>query len=123
MNGKWIYISLILLAFACTDRSRPEDLIERDAMIELMVDVQIAEALYSGTYQTKEGNVLNYADVFNPVYEKHGVSRQQFEKSLEWYTQDLDEITEMYDEVIERLNRMEGELIVDDGQEPIGPDE
>jgi hypothetical protein len=92
-------------------------------MIDLMVDVQIAEALYSGTYQTRDGNVLNYADIFNPVYEKHDVSRAQFEKSLEWYSHDLEEITEMYDEVIERLNRMEGELMVEESQEPIGPDE
>jgi hypothetical protein len=112
-----------MLTLSCTSRERPEDLIEKEAMIELMVDVQIAEALYSGTYQTEEGNVLSYADVFNPVYEKHGVSRKQFEKSLEWYSKDLDEITAMYDDVIERLNRMEGELMVDDDQEPIGPDE
>ena len=123
MSAKWIYIIAAVWLLGCVERNRPDNLIAKEAMIELMVDVQIAEALYSGTYQTREGNVLSYADVFNPVYEKHGVSREQFEKSLEWYSHDLNEITAMYDEVIERLNRMEGERIVDESQEPIGPDE
>lgn len=117
-------IVILVLLTSCMQRERPEDILEREPLIDLMVDIQLAEAIYSGSYQTTDGSTLSYADIFNPVYDKHGVTRKDLEKSLKWYSRDIAEITAIYDAVIERLNRMEGNVIAEEEEEqPVGPDE
>jgi hypothetical protein len=101
---------------------KPADLIAQDKMVRLLADVHLLEAalqyrspqMPSRTpYSITPDNVhtpvalptdqktLPYYDIFK----KHGVTRTQYETSLQWYMTDAVLYGQMYDEVINELVR------------------
>ncbi len=112
---KKIYIYLFPLLFsACqADLSTvdaPRDLIEREAMVDLMTEIVKLEGLveYSrpGVNQF-HSSMLQSAD---SLFKAHRVTREQYDRSMEYYGALHAELEDMYDEVLERLGKEIGEL-------------
>jgi Domain of unknown function (DUF4296) len=104
----------------------PENLIEREKMIQIIADVHVLEAAAGlrapvpparmpsvpGQPQPQlpapppppdvtQRQSLPYYDIFT----KHRVTREQYQLSYQWYTLDPEEYGLMYDEVINELTR------------------
>ena len=103
-NG--IVISLFFLS-ACTlnpkETKAPANLIPKDSMIFLVHDLSILESHIQQKYIQLE----RYAKIMrmsgDSLLNKNGVSRQRYEESLMYYSQNPLLLKEIYDSVLVRL--------------------
>ncbi len=100
---------LLVLSFvfsACSNKSNPP--IASDKMRDLLFDLQTAEAYSNGKF---EGDSLGQkANIKNPdtlayyyamVFKRHNISQVDFEQALDWYLRHPDELTAVYNKVID----------------------
>ncbi|MFY0672187.1 MAG: DUF4296 domain-containing protein [Bacteroidia bacterium] len=85
----------------------PKDVLGKQEMIALLVDIHLAEALgYMERINNLEKQELlssEYAVVLN----KHSVSKELLEKSYNWYLENPLVFENMYDEIIEQIKAQE----------------
>lgn len=125
------FVALMLLFSACGSKEEekvsimdePADLIEQEKMIQVIADVHLLEAALqyraprvqshapfsiSPVEQTPAPSALPAGQKTLPYYDvfaKHGVTHDQYERSLQWYMTDAEVYGGMYDEVINELVR------------------
>ncbi len=115
MNRLFFIILSILLFSGCTNKiddkkNIPADLIAKDQMVDVVVDLRLLDAIMNVKLRKKETgldsvNVLLY----NSIMEKHGITREQFERSLTFYQGDLKVLDEIYEQAITKLILMKPE--------------
>ncbi len=89
--------------------AQPEGLISKKELKDLMVDLYLAESSNNMRMLEKDTTLPKYAEFYKAVLEKHNVTAKAYENSLKYYAEDPDEINAIYDEVLQRLTKMESE--------------
>lgn len=98
-----ILLSVILLSVGCT--KRPKDILSEDKMVDVMVDLQIAEA-----YE-RSGNSNDYLNgkdremLGRGVLMQHGVTVAEMDSTLAWYGRNMDEYPKLYKKIDAALNK------------------
>lgn len=114
----WIWVAALglLLISACTDKLNskidpPDDLIPRDTMIDIMVDLRLMDGIVIQEQRQANAKVYDLKYQLNfTILEKYGITKEQFESSFNYYQSDLDVIDEMFAEAITRLTKMKNEI-------------
>ncbi len=105
------FILLLTFVFSCTSNTiykKPNDLISEDLMVDLILDMQIANGARNS--KNKEGKrILEYMPL---VYEKYGIDSARFAKSNFYYSTVIDDYTKILRRVKSRLDIMEKEFDV-----------
>ncbi len=101
---KCCYILIIIALFSCTSNTifkKPEDLIEKELMVDLLTDLTIA------TTAKNEKNIYGKrnVDYTQLVFEKYGIDTARFKKSNFYYTSRIDDYQAIYLEVEKRIKR------------------
>lgn len=103
---------LLLLFAACTQKvhketEAPIDLIPRDTMVSIIVDLRLMDAVVSAEQRRASRKIteINYY-IHNSIINKYGISREQFKSSLSYYQQDLNVMDGIYADAITRLSKM-----------------
>lgn len=106
-------LSAILLVLACiisctsnTIYKEPDDLINKGLMIDLILDIEIANASRN-LVNTKGVRVAEYMPL---VYEKFGIDSARFTRSNFYYSTKIDDYSKMLQEVQKKLETMQKEL-------------
>lgn len=113
---KIICFTLLIFFFAISacDKShieKPENLIGEKQMIDMLVDVHLAEATFNiGKYNDENMKNSSSADFYYSVLEKYQVPDSVFEKSFVYYASQIKQFERMYRQVMNRLNEMEQEF-------------
>jgi hypothetical protein len=116
---KWsIYIAIALatLMTACSEqetaRKVPQGVLDREAFILVLTDVQILDAGYKQKmYKSRDPrDFLN--EHYAKIFESHGVDQQTFVASYEWWTESPDDMVGIYEAVIENISAIEARLNV-----------
>lgn len=121
-------VLLLLFSVACGRKEtpvadKPDDLIPREKMVSVLADIHLLEAaigitngaappmpimhMGQGPMDAKVPPViqkqkeLGYYDVFK----RNGVTREQYDRSMKWYTAHPEELSVLYDDVITELTR------------------
>ena len=103
-------INFILLGCNQIDKEKSE-LINKDSLINIIVDMHMSEAvLMEPAIQAKQF-VINKPEYFNFVLNKHTVSKEYFQKSLDYYSQNPEEYEKMYEIVIEKITTLQGDFL------------
>jgi len=108
-----IYIALALLTFACAKKERPENVLDPNKMAEIMVDIHLTQGIDQARVLTKDSTLVSREALDNFVYANHSISQEDYQRSFEWYSDNLKEFDAVYARVIERLNQMEAARMVD----------
>lgn len=108
------FVLAVVLLTACDPGLKgveePDDLIEREAMIDLMTDMVKLEGLVE--YRLPGVNRFNSSMIqsADSLFKAHHVTSEQYDRSMEYYGASQTELQEMYNEVLERLGKELGEL-------------
>ena len=81
-----IIVAMAFLAIACN--LVPDYVIQPDEMAELMADIRLADAVV----KINDDDYVNYASKYalrKAVFDRHGITQQQFDTSLVWYGHNL----------------------------------
>lgn len=90
-----------LLSCNNTGISKPDKLIEKDKMIDVLYDISLLESIktqnINGGLSTKSSNEY--------IFKKYSIDSIQFSNSNKYYASDVDEYKKIFDEVKERLKK------------------
>lgn len=93
---------LMLFLFACKENvnyKKPENLISKSQMTDILFDMH----LVVGTSNVKNLNLEKNRNYMSLVYEKYGVDSIQFAESNLYYTAEIQEYEEIFEEVERRM--------------------
>lgn len=94
--------------FSCVDgQHEPPGAIQRDTMILVLADMHILESSISlGHINSKKKNIK--PESFNSwIFKKHTISKERFDITYEYYTQNPKLFDELYVEVINKLSEIQ----------------
>ena len=102
-----VLLLILSITSACTrqtDMSVPDDIIHPDTMVNVMVDVNMADALHNiGEVRSR----YNTEQLYSGVYKKYGISRRAFDESMRYYSQHHKKLSVIYERVEQKLKQME----------------
>lgn len=105
-----LIFSMIVWFFSACDKpavEKPDKLIKRKLMIEMLVDVHLAEATFTHMRYDSIVQKSSSANFYYSILEKYGVSDSLFEKSYVYYLSEPKEFEKMYREVMNELSIIE----------------
>lgn len=124
-----LFLLLVLFAFSCNTQekenlSEPAGLIPEDKIVQVLADVHLLEATLSirspqpsmtrtpfdphrdTTVRAIVQEAMNKEPIgFYDIFKKHGVTRKQYETSMQWYSAKPEKLNELYDKVIVELTK------------------
>lgn len=103
---------LMLLFYACDKPvyEKPAELIKENQMINMLVDIHIAEAIHNTRgYSDSLMNNTSSEDFYYSVLAKYNVADSVFEKSFVFYASNPKNFEKMYRQVMNKLSEMEQE--------------
>ena len=109
-----ILLSLLASCYSESDKKPEFDekkIIPKEKMIEVLTDIHLVEGIIATTQREgvkKETYVTSYT---NAVLEKHDIGIGEFEESIRYYTYHIEELDNIYEEVIIRLSKKESEVM------------
>lgn len=100
-------VSLILLAgCARKEKITGREYIPREVLAELLVDIHLVDGITNDRkfYRRFEG--VDSVDLLGPIFDKYGVTRERFDKTMQEYTRNPVLLDQVYNDVIMQLNVM-----------------
>ena len=110
MKRLFAILFVAVLAFAACDKlpvEKPENLIKKGKMIDMLVDIHIAEATYKHMRYDSVFKNSSSADFYYSVLEKYEVPDSVFEKSFIFYASTPKSFEKMYRKVMNKLSEKE----------------
>lgn len=105
----------IVLSISCSNQQinqtiKPNNLLSRQQMADIIGDIQLTEAAVTQkNYTPDSANMIN-AGYYDMIYANHKVSKADFESSYHYYISTPDELDSIYAKVIENLSSKESVL-------------
>jgi len=87
----------------------PTEIIQPDSLVIILTQIHIAEAILhelKTDTKHKEKTAQNY---YSEIFAKHGITLDQYEKSIEYYQQHPEIYQDIYEEVITQLSQKQTE--------------
>lgn len=99
-------VAFIGVLFLGSCEKRPDGVLSEGEMVDLLTDLQLAEAYYS-TSPTGARNT-DRRMLEESVLKKHGVTRAQLDATLAYYGRNIDDYTKLYTKVEKKLRAQSG---------------
>jgi len=112
MKKKIIILLIVVSLFACDKNiiEKPENLIKEKQMIEMIVDIHLAESTFNiRRYSDEALKNSSSANFYYSILDKYNVPDTTFEKSYVYYASKPKRFEKMYGEVMNKLNELEQE--------------
>lgn len=100
-----IFLMLVFLTGCDFGRKDRNHVVEEEKMVEVMVDVHLAEAILRNKKISGEELDIITSDYYSRIFDKHDITKKQFDSSLVYYEKNVDQFNEIYEEVIVKLNK------------------
>lgn len=101
---QYVVTLVVMLLFVACQSWRPWGVMNPSEMEEVLYDIHLTEGMISAVYPNmrREDQRASY----DAIFEKHGVTRQKFEKSLVWYSAHPDKFSPIYDSLDVRFTTL-----------------
>jgi len=102
MKKGLLFFILISLILSCKEEvvKKPENLIEKEVMVDVMYDLALLEAIKYQSTNALETHKINPDEY---IYKKYKIDSAQFVQSNMYYASDYKEYKNMYDQINSRL--------------------
>lgn len=101
-----ILFSFCLIFISCNQEETPKGIIEKQKMINVMVDMQITDS-YLNQVINRDTMMMQAHTRYNYIFKKYGIDSAQFSRSLAYYSDKPDEFNKMFNGVLDSLNMKE----------------
>lgn len=96
-----ILLLLQMFLFAGCEVKRPSGIMSQGKMVDVLCDYHIARALGENLPPNESYKTQLYIDA---VFKKYGITQQDFNTSMAWYSRNTEDLAKVYEEVQKRLN-------------------
>ena len=106
-----LFLFLVLTIVGCEDEilKKPENLVKENLMIDMLVDIHLAEATYNRFRHDSIMENNSSANFYYSVLEKYQVPDSVFEQSFVFYASKPKNFEKMYRKVMNNLSQLEQE--------------
>ncbi|MEM6829468.1 MAG: DUF4296 domain-containing protein [Bacteroidota bacterium] len=106
---KKFFLTTLVIVSACTTRhNAPKDLIAKEQMVLLMTEIHLLESKIKNlNIRPKDSANLVYQHYENLLFTDFNITKDQYEKSFNYYIDNLDEFKKVYDAVVDTLMQKE----------------
>jgi hypothetical protein len=113
---KWTYIfCLAILVASCSGllTSKPSGTLSESKMVDMLVDMHITEATVKFGVDSIEHAIdtTESRNRFAEVFRNHNVKPEEFNQSMNYYLEHVEELDKIYSEVISRLTEIDAKLV------------
>ena len=98
MNKLFLFSTLFLL-FSCKAKV-PEDVIGKSTMVDLLYDYHLAQAMAKSQSDSVDFRTKLYTQA---VFDKYEVNEERFNRSMEWYTRNSEELFKIYKQIDQKF--------------------
>lgn len=110
MNKRFKILLLIpLILFSISFWSCKEERIPDNDMVKIFVEVFITDATVTSSKLSIKYAKRDTIEYYRPIYSKMGYSDEQFNTTIDYYLEHLDELDKVLDKVVNELSRLETE--------------
>ena len=114
-NFLYLFIGLLLVSCYKVEKpKKPENLIAKDKMVHILLDMSILNSAKGINKKTLENKGV---DLQKHVFEKYGIDSLQFANSNYYYTYQIDEYKDIYVKVRDSLNKLKQKYTAIDKKE------
>ncbi|MEP1097188.1 MAG: DUF4296 domain-containing protein [Cyclobacteriaceae bacterium] len=106
---KKFFLTVLVIVSACSTESEvPEDLIPQDQMVSVLVEVHMLESKIKNLriYSLDSAKVV-YDHYENLLFADFNITQDQYERSFNYYIENLDEFKDIYTTVVDTLMQRE----------------
>ncbi len=107
------FIYLLILIFAASCASDPSEVnlaLSTDKFTAVMIDVQLAEGMKTQKIFVTKDNSEAVNLLYKHIFEKHGVTSEEFMESFEYYRSRPGEMELVYEQVLDSLSKLDIEV-------------
>jgi Domain of unknown function (DUF4296) len=83
-----------------------EPTIAEDKFVDVLTDVRLLEGYYSIKFQSVDSQAGKLSSYYQHLFDRHGITQQQFEENYRIYFMDFDRMNRIEDSVMAHLDRM-----------------
>ncbi|MDP3680858.1 MAG: DUF4296 domain-containing protein [Flavobacterium sp.] len=96
------FLTIVTLFVSCKEEvvNKPERLIEKDVMVDIMYDLSVLEAIRNQNPASLDTFKINSRDY---IFKKYKIDSVQFAKSNVYYASDYNEYKSMFEQIRKRL--------------------
>lgn len=102
LNGIFAILTLVFCLFSGCRVNRPDGVMSPKDMEDYLYDYHLAQTIVQDLDVNERYKSNLY---FNWVYDKNGITKEQVEKSLVWYTRYPKELSKVYDKLSARIEK------------------
>lgn len=108
----YVYFLAFIALSACAEETDelPEDLLDEQKFTSVMIDVQLAEGMKTKYNSGKRFSEKNTAQVYEMIFDKHGIERGQFLNTYGYYRENPEKMELIYEAVLDSLSMLEAEV-------------
>ncbi|MDA0740337.1 MAG: DUF4296 domain-containing protein [Bacteroidetes bacterium] len=114
--GNYAVSVLFILFIGCAspEVKIPQNVLTPEQMMPIMVDIHVIEGARNGAIMLGDTNGIE--DYYAKVYEKHGITEDQFKSSFAFFSDNPSVFIPIYEEVLDSL-KANGALLAKKGVE------
>ena len=103
-----LFLCLLLLgATACTRNQRPDEVLDADAMVDVLTDLYLIEGYYAVESQYRfDSDTPEVIDACDAVLEKHHLTHERMDISFDYYSKHPDEYQTIQEQVAARIEEI-----------------
>ena len=112
MSRIFLLLSVFVLLGACSshEKIRKKNVIPQNDLVSILEDLHMANSMFSLSYLREKypgtDSISNYRDIFA----RYGYTLKDFNNTVTYYTDHLEEYVKIYDQVVKDLNEREGKI-------------
>lgn len=100
----FILLPVLLLLGACRHEERPADVMSHEQMVAFLTDAYLLEGFYAVETQYRyDALTPEVLHSYDSILTVHSLTRDDVERSLDYYTRHLDEYQAIHEEVVALL--------------------
>lgn len=106
-----VFVSYLFLASCSGKLEAPDDVISESVMSKIVLDLTMVDASYQVSQSKPEIPKFKKELFYEEVMKKHGVKRDQFIRSLDYYAQNTKQLQAIYEEAQKNLSQKQAETL------------
>ena len=101
-----------LVSSSCQEKKKetPAYLVDENTMVDVMVDMHLVETASNLKLIEPDSSTVKYNEYFASIFSSHGINKVEFDSSLFYYSTQTEQMSVIYDKVLERLYELESEV-------------
>ncbi|MBN2682590.1 MAG: DUF4296 domain-containing protein [Bacteroidales bacterium] len=108
--GILLLTALFLSACKGNSEEKKGEVIDEEKFIDILVDVHIADAILSININYNNAELFVPENFYFQVLNNHGISREDFDRSIEYYADDPAVLQKIYEKVSEKIGIKESQI-------------